>query len=39
MGNAMVGTGLVANTRGYLAGGETSGYELGRIEDIFGFEE
>jgi translation initiation factor 6 len=38
MGNAMVGTGLVANTRGYLAGGETSGYELGRIEDIFGFE-
>jgi translation initiation factor 6 len=39
MGNAMVGTGLVANTRGYLAGSETSGYELGRIEDIFGFEE
>ena len=39
MGNAMVGTGLVANTRGYLAGGETSGYELGRIEDIFGFED
>lgn len=39
MGNAMVGTGLVANTRGYIAGGETSGYELGRIEDIFGFED
>jgi len=39
MGNAMVGTGLVANTRGYLAGIETSGYELGRIEDIFGFED
>jgi len=39
MGNAMVGTGLVANTRGYLAGNETSGYELGRIEDIFGFED
>ncbi|HWQ63356.1 MAG TPA: translation initiation factor IF-6 [Methanospirillum sp.] len=39
MGNAMVGTGLVANTKGYLAGFETSGYELGRIEDIFGFEE
>jgi len=35
----MVGTGLVANTRGYLAGIETSGYELGRIEDIFGFED
>lgn len=39
MGNAMVGTGLVANTRGYLAGSETSGYELGRIEDIFAFED
>ena len=39
MGTAMVGTGLVANTRGYLAGIETSGYELGRIEDIFGFED
>jgi translation initiation factor 6 len=39
MGNAMVGTGLVANTRGYLAGSETSGYELGRIEDIFGYED
>jgi translation initiation factor 6 len=39
MGNAMVGTGLVANTHGYLAGVETSGYELGRIEDIFGFED
>lgn len=39
MGNAMVGTGLVANTHGYLAGIETSGYELGRIEDIFGFED
>lgn len=39
MGNAMVGTGLVANTRGYLAGDETSGYELGRIEDIFEFED
>ena len=39
MGGAMVGTGLVANTRGYLAGIETSGYELGRIEDIFGYED
>lgn len=39
MGGSMVGTGLVANTRGYVAGGETSGYELGRIEDIFGFED
>lgn len=39
MGNAMVGTGLVANRHGYLAGIGTSGYELGRIEDILGFEE
>ena len=39
MGNAMVATGLVANRHGYLAGVGTSGYELGRIEDILGFEE
>ncbi|MDD1724997.1 MAG: translation initiation factor IF-6 [Methanospirillum sp.] len=39
MGNALVGTGLVANRYGYLAGIGTSGYELGRIEDILGFEE
>ncbi len=39
MGSPMVGTGLVANSRGYLAGLDTSGYELGRIEDIFGFED
>lgn len=39
MGNAMVGTGLVANCHGYLAGDGTSGYELARIEDILGFEE
>jgi translation initiation factor 6 len=39
MGNAMVGTGLIANSNGYLTGVGTSGYELGRIEDIFGFEE
>ena len=39
MGSALVGTGLVANRHGYLAGVGTSGYELGRIEDILGFEE
>ncbi len=39
MGSPLVGTGLVANSKGFLAGIETSGYELGRIEDIFGFEE
>ncbi len=39
MGSGLVGAGLLANSRGYLAGIETSGYELGRIEDIFGFLE
>ncbi|MBN1167246.1 MAG: translation initiation factor IF-6 [Methanospirillaceae archaeon] len=37
MGNVLVGTGLIANSHGYMAGDETSGFELGRIEDIFGF--
>lgn len=39
MGSGLVGTGLVANRAGYLAGTETSGFELGRIEDVFGFLE
>ncbi|NTW92875.1 MAG: translation initiation factor IF-6 [Methanoregulaceae archaeon] len=39
MGSGLVGTGLLANSKGYLAGAGTSGYELGRIEDIFGFLE
>ena len=39
MGTGIVGTGLVANSEGYLAGMETSGFELGRIEDVFGFLE
>jgi translation initiation factor 6 len=39
MGSGLVGTGLLANRQGYLAGAGTSGYELGRIEDIFGFPE
>ena len=39
MGSGLVGTGLVANSRGYVAGLETTGFELGRIEDIFGFLE
>ncbi|MDD1705998.1 MAG: translation initiation factor IF-6 [Methanoregulaceae archaeon] len=39
MGSGLVGTGLVANSRGYVAGMETTGFELGRIEDIFGFLE
>jgi translation initiation factor 6 len=39
MGGALVGTGLLVNEQGYLAGNATSGFELGRIEDIFGFLE
>lgn len=39
MGSSLVGTGLIANSKGYLAGIGTSGFELTRIEDIFGFED
>jgi translation initiation factor 6 len=39
MGGALVGTGLLANEKGYLVGNATSGFELGRIEDVFGFLE
>lgn len=39
MGGGLVGTGLLANSRGYIAGSFTSGYELGRIEEVFGFLE
>jgi translation initiation factor 6 len=39
MGSALVGTGLLVNETGYIAGNATSGFELGRIEDIFGFLE
>ena len=39
MGTGLVGTGLLVNTRGYIAGAQTSGFELGRIEDVFGFLE
>jgi len=39
MGSALVGTGLLVNETGYLAGNATSGFELGRIEDVFGFLE
>lgn len=37
MGSTLIGTGLLANSKNYLAGNSTSGYELGRIEDVFGF--
>ena len=39
MGSGLIGTGLLVNERGYIAGSATSGFELGRIEDVFGFLE
>jgi translation initiation factor 6 len=39
MGSPLVGTGLLVNDAGYIAGNATSGFELGRIEDVFGFLE
>jgi translation initiation factor 6 len=36
-GTPLVGSGLLANSKGYLAGEETSGPEMGRIEDALGF--
>ncbi|MCJ7445620.1 MAG: translation initiation factor IF-6 [Methanotrichaceae archaeon] len=36
-GSPLVGSGLLANSYGYLAGSETTGPELGRIEDALGF--
>lgn len=36
-GSPLVGSGILANSRGYLAGEETTGPELGRIEDALGF--
>jgi translation initiation factor 6 len=38
-GSDMVGTGLVANTKGYIAGRDTTGFELGVIEEALGFVE
>lgn len=38
-GSPLVGSGLLANSRGYMAGLETTGPELGRIEDALGFLE
>jgi translation initiation factor 6 len=35
-GGALVGSGLVANADGYVAGQETTGPELGRVEDALG---
>ncbi|WP_456369347.1 translation initiation factor IF-6 [Geoglobus sp.] len=36
-GSEMVGTGVVANSKGYVAGRDTTGFELGVIEEALGF--
>jgi translation initiation factor 6 len=36
-GTQMVSSGLIANSKGYVAGSQTTGHELGRIEDALGF--
>jgi len=38
-GDPLVGAGLVANAAGYVAGNDTSGPELGRIDDALGYIE
>ena len=36
-GTQMVGSGVLANSKGYVAGSQTTGHELARIEDALGF--
>lgn len=36
-GVPLVGSGLLANTKGFVAGSKTTGHELGRIEKALGF--
>jgi len=36
-GQDMVGAGLIANTRGYIVGRDTTGFELGIVEQALGF--
>lgn len=36
-GSPLVGSGILANSHDFFAGDETSGHELGRIEDALGF--
>ncbi|MGP8328865.1 MAG: translation initiation factor IF-6 [Methanosarcinaceae archaeon] len=36
-GSQHVGSGLLANSKGYVVGSKTTGHELGRIEDALGF--
>ena len=37
LGGQMVGSGLLANTKGYACGSNTTGHELGRIGEVLGF--
>ena len=37
MGNAFVGTGVVANSNGYVVGERTSGFETHRLDEALGF--
>ena len=37
MGAPMVGSGIVANSNGFLVGSLSSGYEIGRVEESLGF--
>ncbi len=37
-GSPLVGSGLLANTKGYVAGEDTTGPEITRIEDALGYE-
>ncbi len=38
-GGPLVGSGLIANTAGFVAGADTTGPELGRIEETLGYLE
>ncbi len=37
-GSPLVGSGILANSKGYVAGEETTGPEISRIEDTLGYE-
>ncbi len=37
-GSHLVGSGILANSKGYIAGGDTTGPEITRIEDALGYE-
>lgn len=38
-GSQAVGSGILANSKGYVSGSETTGHELGRVEDALLFSE